>query len=111
MGTGDGANLPWLQELPDPLAQTVWTTAAELNPKTADQLGVAHGERIRLESPQGKIEARAAVSPAAPPDAVALAAGQGHTAYGRYARHRGANVFTLLDPAAWAGTRVKVSKV
>ena len=111
LGTGDGANLPWLQELPDPLAQTVWTTAAELNPKTADQLGVAHGERIRLESPQGKIEARAAVSPAAPPNAVVLAAGQGHTAYGRYARHRGANVFALLDPAAWAGTRVKVSKV
>ena len=111
LGTGDGANLPWLQELPDPLAQTVWTTAAELNPKTADQLGVAHGERIRLESPQGKIEARAAVSPAAPPDAVVLAAGQGHTAYGRYARQRGANVFALLDPVAWAGTRVKVSKV
>ena len=31
LGTGEGANLPWLQELPDPLAQTVWTTVAELN--------------------------------------------------------------------------------
>ena len=111
LGTGEGANLPWLQELPDPLTQAVWTTAAELNPNTAAQLGVAHGARIRLESPQGKIEARAAISPAVPPDSVVVAAGQGHTAYGRYARHRGANVFALLDPAAWAATRVKVSKV
>ena len=111
LGTGEGANLPWLQELPDPLTQAVWTTAAELNATTARKLGVAHGERIWLESPRGKIQARAAVSPAVPPDAVVLAAGEGHTAYGRYARHRGANVFALLDPAAWAATRVKVSKV
>ncbi len=111
LGTGEGANLPWLQELPDPLAQAVWTTAAELNPNTAVQLGVAHGERIWLESPQGKIEVRAAISPAVPPDSVVVATGQGHTAYGRYARHRGANVCALLDPAAWAATRVKVSKV
>ena len=111
LGTGDGANLPWLQELPDPLTQAVWTTAAELNSHTAARLGVAHGARIRLESPQGKIEARAALSPAVPPDSVVVAAGQGHTAYGRYARHRGANVLALLDPSAWAATRVKVSKV
>ena len=110
LGTGEGANLPWLQELPDPLTQTVWTTAAELNPNTAARLGVAHGERIWLESPQGKIEVRAAISPAVPPDSVVVAAGQGHTAYGRYACDRGANVCELLDSAAWAGTRVKVSK-
>ena len=108
LGTGESANLPWLQELPDPLSQTVWTTVAELNPKTAAQLGVADGERIQLASPSGKIQARAVVSPAAPRDSVIVAAGQGHTAYGRYARHRGGNVFVLVDPAAWASTRVTV---
>ena len=111
LGTGEGANLPWLQELPDPLTQTVWTTAAELNPNTAAQLGVAHGERIWLESPHGKIKAQSALSPAVPPDSVVIATGQGHIAYGRYARHRGANVCALLNPAAWAATRVKVIKV
>ncbi len=110
LGTGAGAHLPWLQELPDPLSQSVWGTAAELHPKTAGQLGAAEGERVWVSSPRGKIQARAVVSPAVPPDSVIVAAGQGHTAYGRYARNRGGNVFSLLDPAAWASTRVRVSK-
>ncbi len=111
LGTGEGANRPWLQELPDPLAQTVWTTAVELNPKTAAELGLADGDRVWLESPRGRIQARVVISPAAPRHSVVVAAGQGHMAYGRYARNRGGNIYALLNPAAWAATRVKVSKI
>jgi len=111
LGTGEGANRPWLQELPDPLAQTVWITAVELNPKTAAQLSLADGDQVWLESPRGRIQARVAISPAAPRHSVVVAAGQGHSAYGRYARNRGGSIYALLDPAAWAATRVKVSKV
>lgn len=110
LGTGEAANLPWLQELPDPLSQAVWTTDAELNPKTAAKLGVEDGERIWVASQRGKIPARARISPAAPPDSVVMAAGQGHTAYGRYARNRGGNVYQLLYPGAWAATRVSISR-
>ncbi len=110
LGTGEWANLPWLQELPDPLSQAVWTAAAELNPKTAAEIGVADGDNISIASDRGGITARAVISPAAPPGSVVVAAGQGHTAYGRYARNRGGNVYAILDPAAWASTRVRVAK-
>ena len=32
LGTGDGANKPWLQELPDPVTKIAWQTVAELHP-------------------------------------------------------------------------------
>ncbi len=110
LGTGDGANIPWLQELPEPTSQAVWTTAAEIHPKTAARLGIADGNDIWIESPLGRVKCRAALSPATPPQVGAVPAGQGHTALGRYAKNRGANVFSVIDPALWAATRVKVTK-
>ncbi len=111
LGAGEGASIPWLQELPDPLSQTVWASSVEMNPKTAARLGVEEGEWVWVESPRGRARARVAISPAAPPGVVSMAAGQGHAAFGRYARGRGANVFELVDPANWAATKVRIRKV
>jgi anaerobic selenocysteine-containing dehydrogenase len=110
LGLGDGANVPWLQELPDPLSQTVWASALEMNPRTAARLGLQDGDAVIVESPKGRVTARLTVSPAAAPNLVAMAAGQGHTALGRYAKDRGANVFTLVDRQHWAATKVSVRK-
>jgi anaerobic selenocysteine-containing dehydrogenase len=110
LGVGEGANVPWLQELPDPLSQTVWASALEMNPRTAARLGLADGDAVIVESPKGRVSARLTVSPAAAPNLVAMAAGQGHTALGRYAKDRGANAFALIDRQHWAATRVSVRK-
>jgi anaerobic selenocysteine-containing dehydrogenase len=110
LGAGDGANVPWLQELPDPLSQTVWASALEMNPRTAARLGLQDGDAVIVESPKGRVQARLTVNPAMAPNLVAMAAGQGHTALGRYARNRGANVFALVDRQHWAATRVSVRK-
>ncbi len=110
LGAGDAANVPWLQELPDPLSQTVWGSALEMNPRTAARLGLQDGDAVVVESPTARVQARLVVSPAAAPNLVAMAAGQGHTALGRYARNRGANVFALIDRQHWAATRVTVKK-
>ena len=113
---GRGANLPWLQELPDPMTSVVYGSWAELNPVTADELGIREGDVLDVESVAGTIRVPALIFPAIKPGVVAMPIGQGHTAYGRYARERGVNpihiVATLMDDRAgdlaWAATRVKI---
>jgi anaerobic selenocysteine-containing dehydrogenase len=118
LGTGDGAHLPWLQATPDPVTSAVWRTWVELNPAVARKLGVQEGDVVRLRSPQGQIEVPAYVSPAAPPDVLAVPLGQGHDAYGRWAHGRGGDPRALLAPLAdeasgalaYAATRVRLEK-
>ncbi len=121
LGLWDGrhANIPWLQEAPDQIAKVVWDSWAELHPKTAHELGVKNGDIIRVSSASGSIETQVYIHKGVHPDVVAVPMGQGHTAYGRYAKNRGANPLKVLNPItdkktgelATHATRVKVSKV
>ncbi len=114
---GRGANLPWLQELPDPLTSVAYGSWAELNPATAEDLGIKEGDMLLVETPAGSVNVPALIFPAIRPGVVAMPIGQGHTSYGRYAKDRGVNPMHLVpmqidDKAgdlAWAATRVKVS--
>ena len=118
LGEGNTANLPWMQELPDPMTSIVWGTWIEMNPRTAVEFGIEHGELVWLESASGKIEAPVFLTPAARPDVVSIPFGHGHRFYGRYARSRGVNPWEIIVPRsvkdtgepAWAATRVKVIK-
>jgi menaquinone reductase, molybdopterin-binding-like subunit len=113
---GETANLPWLQGLPDPITTAVWTTWVELNPDTADEIGVQLGDMVRIESPSGSIEVPVYVNPAAPPNVAAVPIGQGHTEYTHYAEDRGANPIEIVaaqtdsetGALAWAATRVRI---
>jgi anaerobic selenocysteine-containing dehydrogenase len=91
LGVGEQANLPSLQELPDPMTSVMWGSWVEINPTTATSLGVADGDTVEISSEHGSIRAPAVIYPAIRPDVVAMALGQGHSAYGRYAAGRGAN--------------------
>jgi anaerobic selenocysteine-containing dehydrogenase len=93
---GRGANLSWLQELPDPVTTAVWRNWVEVNPKTAEKLGLADGDGVVVTSPFGSMEAFVVIHPAMAPDVVALPLGQGHTRYGKNAANRGGNPFSLL---------------
>jgi anaerobic selenocysteine-containing dehydrogenase len=118
LGGGSGANLPWLQGSPDPMTTIAWQTWVELNPKTADELGVVNGDIVKIESPHGEIEAPVYVFPAIRPDTVAIPFGQGHSDSGRYARRRGSHPMQLIgmeldesgNMLAWSNVRVKISK-
>ena len=121
LGLWDGrhANLPWLQELPDQLAEVVWDSWAELHPSTAKKLGVVTGDVLRVTSSSGSVEVKAFVFPGIHPDCVAIPLGQGHTEYGRYAKDIGVNPYRILDPKfdaktgelATFATDVQVAKV
>ena len=106
---GSGANLPWMQELPDPASSSIWGLPVEIDPKTAASLGVESGDVVRVESPHGSLQAPAYVHPGAVPQVVSLGVGDGHTHYGRYASGRGANPLSILGPGLGA-TRVKLAR-
>lgn len=117
LADGRGASTPWMQGAPDPMTTISWQTWVELNPTTAEELGVKHGDVLRVISPFGEIEAPAYVYPAIRPDTIAIPLGQGHSDYGRYARNRGANPVRLLgaEPGEngnllWSNVRVRVER-
>jgi molybdopterin-containing oxidoreductase family iron-sulfur binding subunit len=113
---GRGADKPWLQELPDPVAKIAWHAWAEVHPETAATWGVVRGDIVLLQSPAGSVRAPVWVTPTVRPGVIAVPTGQGHTAYGRYAAGRSFNAFDLLPaaPAAFGGrsfaVRVEVTK-
>jgi anaerobic selenocysteine-containing dehydrogenase len=115
---GSLAHLPWLQEMPDPLTSAMWSSWVEINPATADRLGIAQGDIVEIASTQGTLRSAAMITPGIAPDIVAMPVGQGHRTFTRYASARGENPVELLAPItepatgalAWAATRVRVSR-
>ena len=67
------------------MTSATWGTWLEVNPTTAQRLGVGERDVVTVESAYGAVDVPVYVYPAIPPDAVAMPLGQGHTAYGRYA--------------------------
>ena len=119
LGDGSLSHLPWLQATPDPITTATWKTWVELSFHAADELGIKEGDRVRVVSENGSIEALAYPTPASAKDIVSVPAGQGHSAGGRYSEGRGANVLSILSPLAvggsdglaWGGTRVRIEKL
>lgn len=118
LGDGRGANKPWLQEMPDPMTTVAWQTWIEINPETADELGLEDGDVVRVVSPSGEIKAVVYRYHGIARDVVAIAVGRGHDNYGRFAKDMGSNPVKVLVPVtdsvtgalAWGATRVRVEK-
>ncbi len=118
LSDGRGASQPWLQGSPDGMTTVSWQTWVEINPKTAQQLGVQDGDVVKITSPNGEVEALVYTFPAIRPDTIAIPLGQGHTDLGRYAMNRGSNPMNLVGATAdatgnsltWAAVRVKVTR-
>jgi anaerobic selenocysteine-containing dehydrogenase len=118
-GDGSGANLPWLQQTPDPASSAMWGLPVEVDPQTAAKLDLNNGDTVRMTSPAGQIEASVYVHPAAIPGVVSMAIGQGHTHYGRYSSGRGSNPLSIVaarkdagtGAPAFGATRVRLEKV
>jgi anaerobic selenocysteine-containing dehydrogenase len=118
-GDGRHANLPWMQEMPDTISTAMWSTWLEINPQTAERMGIKQGDLLEIASQHGKLQAPALIAPGIAPDVVAMPVGQGHEHYGRYASRRGANPIKILAPQtesetgalAWGATRVKIARL
>jgi molybdopterin-containing oxidoreductase family iron-sulfur binding subunit len=115
---GRPANLPWLQESPDPLTTVVWDSWVELHPSTAKAMEIREGDVLLIASAHGAIRAKAYLMPGIHPGSVSVSIGQGHESYGRYATNIGVNPLKILDPIfdrdtgelALYATRVSIAK-
>ena len=81
LGEGEGASLPWLQEIAGWQHHVGWDSWIEVHPRH----GFSTGERVLVRSPRGEVRARVVATPTCPPDVVAMPLGQGHSASGRWA--------------------------
>jgi anaerobic selenocysteine-containing dehydrogenase len=114
LSDGRGANQPLLQEAADPMTTARWNTWVEINPQTAQRLGISDHEVVRVISEHGELAVPAVLYPGIRPDSVAMPLGQGHEDYGRFAEGRGANPLDLLAPSTdqgqlqWGATLVRI---
>lgn len=115
---GGSQNAPWAQQIYLVMHGVGWTNLVEISSHTAASHRISSGDMVWLESPFARIKAKAKVNEGLHPGVVAMAAGQGHWAYGRWAKDIGANPndITGVDydhisgAAAFYNTRVKVYK-
>ena len=114
---GRGANRPWLQEIPEPLLKTTWGTGLEMTSSTASNLNATEGQLVTVRSDHGQVDASVIINEDLVDGVVAIAIGQGHTNFGRYATGRGVNPSLLLDPSPeplsggirWTGIKVTLT--
>jgi molybdopterin-containing oxidoreductase family iron-sulfur binding subunit len=82
---GRHAHNPWLHELPDPITKQVWGNAAQLAPRTADDLGLADGDLVRLEGGGSAVELPVLRQPGLAERTVVVARGYGRLGTDRFA--------------------------
>jgi molybdopterin-containing oxidoreductase family iron-sulfur binding subunit len=79
---GRNSNVPWLQEITDPMTMAVWNNWIEINPASAHALGIRTGDIVRLTTDFGSMELPAVPYPAIHPECVAVPIGQGSYDFG-----------------------------
>jgi anaerobic selenocysteine-containing dehydrogenase len=115
---GRGANQPFLQEIYGPALKERWDSWVEINPETAKEMEIGDGDLIWVESSVRKLKGRARLFPGTQKNCIHIPYGQGHKAYGRWAKDRGINPNDLLVReydhlggfVSYFSTRVKLYK-
>jgi MoCo/4Fe-4S cofactor protein with predicted Tat translocation signal len=97
---GRFANDAWLQELPDPLTKLTWDNPALVSPKTAEALGLASGEVVRLDYAGRSLELPVWILPGMADELVAVTLGYGRQHAGRVGSGVGFNTFTVRSSRA-----------
>jgi MoCo/4Fe-4S cofactor protein with predicted Tat translocation signal len=97
---GRFANDGWLQELPDPLTKLTWDNPALVSPKTADTLGLASEDVIRVDYSGRSLELPVWILPGMADGVVALTVGYGRSRAGRIGSAVGFNAFTVRHSQA-----------
>lgn len=110
IGTGNQANNPWLQEMPDPISKVTWENTVGLSQKTATELGLEQGDIAKVTIGKGSIELPVLIQPGQAHGTVGIAIGYGRTAAGK-AGNVGANVYPFVTNGQFCASDVKLEKV
>jgi molybdopterin-containing oxidoreductase family iron-sulfur binding subunit len=94
---GSVSNRGWLQETAEPMSGQVWGNTADIHPRKAVALGLTNDDEIEITTKTGQIKLAVRITGDVAENVVAVSFGQGHTALGRLAEGRGANVFEVIS--------------
>ena len=97
---GRFANDGWLQELPDPLTKLTWDNPALVSPKTAESLGLANEDWVRLDYAGRSLELPVWLLPGMTDGVVALTLGYGRSHAGRIGSGVGFDAFKVRSSKA-----------
>jgi molybdopterin-containing oxidoreductase family iron-sulfur binding subunit len=97
---GRFANEGWLQELPDPLTKLTWDNPALVSPNTAEALGLASEDVVRLDHAGRAVELPVWLLPGMADGVVALTLGYGRSHAGRVGSGVGVDAFTVRTSEA-----------
>ena len=97
---GRFANDGWLQELPDPLTKLTWDNPALVSPGTAEKLGIANEDWVRVDYGGRSLELAIWLQPGMADGVIALTLGYGRTNAGRIGNGVGFNAYTLRGSTA-----------
>ena len=89
---GQWAENAWLAELPKPLTKLVWDNAALISFKSAKQLGVTDGDRVRISSAGRTLDVPVLILPGIPDETLTLPLGYGRRRGGDVAMESGSGV-------------------
>jgi MoCo/4Fe-4S cofactor protein with predicted Tat translocation signal len=108
---GRFANNGWLQELPKPLTKLTWDNAALVSVATAQRLGLASEDVVKLRYRGKEVSAPVWVMPGHPDGAVTLHFGYGRDRAGRVGSGIGFNAFALRhSDRPWFDTGLEIEK-
>lgn len=93
IGNGEYANIPWLQELPDPVTKVVWDNYLNISLKTANQLKLKTGDVVELTAGDTKMRVPVLIQVGQHDKVVSLAVGYGRTRGGKVCRGVGVNAY------------------
>ena len=97
---GRFANDGWLQELPDPITKLTWDNPALVSPKTAETLGLANEDVVRVDYSGRSLELPVFLVPGMADGVVALTLGYGRSLAGRIGSGVGFDAFKVRDSKA-----------
>lgn len=104
IGTGNQANNPWLQELPDPISKITWDNYVLMNPDEMKEKGfnVINGQEEKADLVEVKagnytVKLPVQAQPGVPKGVIGIAMGYGRTGAGKTANGVGANAFPFMS--------------
>lgn len=107
-GDGRYANVPWLQELPDPVTKIVWDNYAMVSPAMARKEALSQGDMIEITVGKKTMVIPVHIQPGVHDQVIAIPVGYGRTDGGKVSKNIGVNAFELaMFPAALAAGSTK----
>lgn len=107
--SGQNGNRTWCLEIPHPVTQLVWDSWVEINPDTAVELGINHGDLVEVTTAAGSQKVGAWVYYGIAPGVIAMPTGLGRQLpFPTYISTRGKSIFL---PHVEMASDVKIASI